>query len=167
MAELTPDMDPSPWTPELNPRNLKALGKAGEELNECGKAVARCIIQGIEECDPETGKKNRLSLEDEIADVEATCEILKRQFGLDRERITARAARKFDYLWRWLPMATVVPSRMLAALRRLQEGAALAISLHGLSDGPVADFLAAIHRECVKGMLASDEVINQAGEPSA
>ena len=44
-AAVTPHTDPSPWVPEADPKSLKALGKLGEELNECGAAVARCIIQ--------------------------------------------------------------------------------------------------------------------------
>lgn len=50
---------PNPWHPISDPVDLKHLGKLSEELGECSAAVARCIIQGIDECEPVTGKINR------------------------------------------------------------------------------------------------------------
>lgn len=41
--------DARPWHPEKDAVRLKHLGKLAEELNECGAAVSRCIIQGIDE----------------------------------------------------------------------------------------------------------------------
>lgn len=50
------------------------------------------------------------------------------------------------------------------SLRALQEGAGVALAQLGpKGDGPVADFLCAIHREAVCGLLASDDVTNEAG----
>lgn len=103
-AAVTPDSDPSPWIPERDPQNLKALGKLAEELNECGAAVARCIIQGIDEAEPVSGKPNRQWLQEEIADVEATLIIVKEQFGLDQLGIAERCRRKAAYIARWLGM---------------------------------------------------------------
>jgi len=93
---------PSMWEPETDSLRLKALGKLAEELAECNAAVARCIIQGIDECEPITGKINRHWLQDEIADVEVCIEHAKRILGLDRDRITARITKKYTYLKRWL-----------------------------------------------------------------
>lgn len=97
--------DPSPWNPLINSAiDLKHLGKLGEELNECGAAVSRCIIQGIEEKEPVTGKPNREYLEDEIADVIANAELNIRHFGLDESRIRDRAEKKKWHLKRWHQM---------------------------------------------------------------
>lgn len=49
----------NPWHPMTDAINLAHLGKLAEELNECGAAVARCIIQGIDGSEPVTGKPNR------------------------------------------------------------------------------------------------------------
>lgn len=94
--------DPSPWHPETDPKRLKVLGKLAEETNELGSALARCIIQGIDEREPVTGKLNREWLEDEIADVLANIGIAMRNLDLDRERICLRADRKEAYVQRWL-----------------------------------------------------------------
>ena len=95
---------PNPWNPITSPIDLKHLGKFSEELSEAGAATARCIIQGIDEREPETGKLNREWLEDEIADVMANVELVSRHFGLDRRRMEERAARKFTYLRVWHSM---------------------------------------------------------------
>lgn len=91
----------NPWQPMSRPIDLKHLGKLNEELGEATSAVSRCLIQGIEECEPITGKSNRTWLEDELADVEAGVELAKRHFGLDRERMRARVARKIAHLSAW------------------------------------------------------------------
>ncbi len=51
-------------------------------------------------------------------------------------------------------------SRALASLRALQEGAAIAMPSF-VGNEAVYDFLCAIHREAVKGQLASDDVANE------
>ncbi len=94
--------DPSPWTPEADPQRLKVLGKFGEETGELSAAICRCIIQGIDEAEPVTGKINREWLEDEIADVMANIQITVDHFGLDRDRISVRLGRKHEYQRRWL-----------------------------------------------------------------
>lgn len=94
--------DPSPWHPEADPQRLKVLGKLAEEANELGAALARCIIQGIDEAEPVTGKVNRVWLEDEIADVMANISIATRHFGLDQIRIDTRRLRKAAYIQRWV-----------------------------------------------------------------
>lgn len=101
-TNFTTPPDPSPWTPEADPTRLKVLGKLSEELGECGSAASRCIIQGIDEAEPVTGKVNRVWLEDEIADVLANADVAMERLGLDRGRIALRADRKRTYILRWL-----------------------------------------------------------------
>jgi NTP pyrophosphatase (non-canonical NTP hydrolase) len=81
--------------------DLMHLGKLAEELSECSSAVARCIIQGISEAEPSTGKINLAWLEDEIADVVANIDLVIEHFGLNNESIVARAEFKQKYLKRW------------------------------------------------------------------
>lgn len=95
----------NPWRPMRDPLDLKHLGKLGEELNEAGAAVARCIIQGIDEAEPVTGKVNREWLEDEIADVMANIRLVANHFGLDKGRMLARSERKEEQLGEWHAMA--------------------------------------------------------------
>jgi hypothetical protein len=97
--------DPNPWHPIQDPVDLKHLGKLGEESSELGAAVARCIIQGIDECEPVTGKVNREWLEDEIADVRANSDLNIERFNLDEARIARRAERKKRHLRIWHAMA--------------------------------------------------------------
>ena len=60
-------------------------------------------------------------------------------------------------------VATLVArlSRALRSLKALQAGAAIAMAQLP-DDGTVPDFLAAIHREAVRGQLASDEITDEA-----
>lgn len=94
----------NPWHPMTEPIDLKHLGKLGEELNEAGAAVSRCIIQGIAESEPVTGKSNREWLEDELADVIANAELVTSHFGLNRARMKARIERKKAHLRAWHAM---------------------------------------------------------------
>lgn len=98
-------MEMHPWHPIADAVDLKHLGKLGEELNECGAAVSRCIIQGLDEAEPVTGKINREWLEDEIADVEANIKLVKQRFALDAYRIAERADEKERRLRIWHAMA--------------------------------------------------------------
>ncbi|ODM71709.1 hypothetical protein [Bradyrhizobium elkanii] len=91
----------NPWHPMTKPIDLKHLGKFGEELGECGAAVARCIIQGIDECEPVTGKSNREWLEDEIADITANMALVTEHFALDEARIFRRVLKKMEHLRGW------------------------------------------------------------------
>lgn len=94
----------NPWTPMARPIDVKHLGKLGEELCEAGAAVSRCLIQGIDEREPITGKLNREWLEDEQADVWANIVLVRSHFGLDTDRIAARAERKMGQLRAWHAM---------------------------------------------------------------
>lgn len=91
----------NPWHPITRPIDLKHLGKLGEELCESGTALFRCIIQGVDEAEPVTGKVNREWLEDELADVMANMELVIAHFGLDLERMKVRAERKKAGLKTW------------------------------------------------------------------
>lgn len=102
----------NPWHPIDNKVDLKHLGKFSEELSElaaaaskCAAAVSRCIIQGVDEREPVTGKLNRVWLEDEIADVWANMLLVQQQFNLDVNRILERANKKQNALKQWHGMA--------------------------------------------------------------
>jgi len=97
--------DANPWHPIADPVDLKHLGKLAEEANELGSAIARCIIQGVDECEPVTGKLNRQWLQDEIADVQANLDLVIERFGLDEEAMDARAAKKRRHLKQWHDLA--------------------------------------------------------------
>lgn len=90
-----------PWHPMTDARDLKTLGKLGEELGECQAAAMRCVVQGIDESEPQTGYLNRHWLEDEIADVLANADLVIERFNLDRARIEKRAAAKKPLLLAW------------------------------------------------------------------
>ncbi len=92
---------PNPWRPISDPLALKHLGKLAEELGEASAAVARCIIQGVDEAEPVTGKVNREWLEDELADVFAAAKLVTQHFGLDQDRMIERRNRKVDQLIAW------------------------------------------------------------------
>lgn len=94
----------SPWMPDTDRLNLAVLGKMAEECCEAGNAAARCIIQGIDESEPVTGKPNRQMLEDEIADVLAVTLMASSHFGLDYPRILERADKKRQGFQRWHKM---------------------------------------------------------------
>lgn len=96
----------SPWVPMSNPISVKHLGKLAEEASELGAATARCLIQGIDESEPVTGKPNREWLEDEIADVLANAELVMAYFKLDLDRIYNRSDKKKVNLRLWHSMAT-------------------------------------------------------------
>lgn len=98
----------NPWSPMTDPTDLKILGKQVEELNECGSATARCVIQGVDEKEPTTGKVNRRWLEEEMADVYACFAHTVERFGLDTEFIAKRAEEKYHRLATWHEMLVKV-----------------------------------------------------------
>lgn len=89
------------WVPTTNRSHLRVLGKAAEETSELGQVLARCIIQGIEEKEPNGEKTNRQWLTEEVADVYAALEVLVGEFQLDLETITTRQDSKVNKLLRW------------------------------------------------------------------
>lgn len=101
-AALQPDQDiVSPWHPITSELQLKLLGKLGEELTEAATAIFRCIIQGVDEREPVTGKLNREWLEDELADAWANIALVEEHYKLNNARMRIRAARKMAALRRW------------------------------------------------------------------
>lgn len=96
-----PEQAVSEWQPTTSKVDLAYLGKLGEELSECATAVFRCIIQGINESEPTTGKLNREWLEDELADVQSLFRHVIPHFNLDVNRIARRAARKYEFKGKW------------------------------------------------------------------
>lgn len=97
--------EPNPWHPITNAVDLKHLGKLAEESCELGSAASRCMIQGMNEAHPTTGKVNQEWLEDEIADVLANIDLCVDRFSLDTDRITERSRNKFTQLRKWHDMA--------------------------------------------------------------
>lgn len=89
----------SPWVPERDPVTLAVLGKLVEELNEASARAARCIIQGCDEIDPDTGRTNMTELEREVADVMACFEMTRERLGLfhssDRQAAKASGFRRW------------------------------------------------------------------------
>lgn len=100
MSRLVPD----PWQPTTDKLDLAVLGKMGEELSECSTVTNRCIIQGIDEREPETGKLNREWLMEEIADVLATTGAAIAHFGLDDRKIAERVQKKLKHFSDWHTM---------------------------------------------------------------
>lgn len=93
------DGDISPWLPEQDRIRLAVLGKLIEELNEMSARAARCIIHGLDETDPDTGRLNRDELAREAADVKACLHVL----GITEE-VEAdlhRTMTKVDGFGRW------------------------------------------------------------------
>lgn len=97
------NVDPkvNPWMPEANPLIQAVLGKLAEELGEAVAIVARCGIQGINECEPMTLKPNLDALQEELADVLAGIGIAADVLGLDPVAITQRVQRKKEHLRDW------------------------------------------------------------------
>lgn len=94
----------SPWVPETHIETQKRLGKALEEGGEYVSAVARCLIQGINEREPVTGKPNRQWLMEEMADVLATLSLLIEGFKLNKAFISKRVEKKREQLKTWFAM---------------------------------------------------------------
>lgn len=104
-----PTAGPSDWQPITDKHALAVLGKLGEEVNELGAAIFRCIIQGIDETEPTTGKVNRVWLEQELADVMAMTTITMRRFSLDTRAIMDRRDRKIAYKEPWFDALDAQP----------------------------------------------------------
>lgn len=89
------------WHVEEDQRRLRRLGKSLEEVSELGAVLARCIIQGIDEIDPSSGKTNRLRLQEEVADVRTQIDRLIFFFSLDKDAIFFREIDKNASMERW------------------------------------------------------------------
>ncbi len=82
------------WTPELNPRILRRVGKLLEEISELSKVCSRIIIQGIDGEDPDSKECNKLSLAKESADVLVQISLLVDSLNLDTSLIETRKKEK-------------------------------------------------------------------------
>ena len=91
----------SKWQHTTDPLHVRRLGKTGEELAELAAVVSRCLIQGLDEVDPSSGKTNRQRLIDETADVRAQLNCNDRAFGLPAEEMAARIAKKEGWMAEW------------------------------------------------------------------
>lgn len=89
----------SAWMPEQDQHRLACLGKLIEECNELAARAARCIIHGLDETDPASGRTNREELAREMADVEACMHQAEQR--LDVDWMAKRAIDKSDGLNRW------------------------------------------------------------------
>lgn len=98
------DTNPMPWAPMSDPRDIKIIGKALEEMGEAVSAMARALIQGIDATEPSTGKPNRLWVQEEIADVTATTTLVADRFKLATSAMFERIDRKRDHLTKWFDM---------------------------------------------------------------
>lgn len=92
------------WIPTTNLFHLRRLGKLGEECGELQAVASRCVIQGIDEVDPSSGKTNRQRLIEELADVVAQIDCTVEAFNLDEHTIRARIAHKRQQMADWEAM---------------------------------------------------------------
>lgn len=82
----------SPWIPEQDRIQLAVLSKLSEEASELAGRAARCIMQGVDEFDPDTNRTNIDELQREIADVLA-CIVWAREvydLEIDEKRVAAK-----------------------------------------------------------------------------
>src|SRR4051812_36842567 len=94
----------SKWVPTTNLMELRRLGKLGEELGELSNVASRCIIQGLDETDPGTGKVNRARLLDELADVAAQIDCTLTAFKLNVAYFGERRRAKRVLMAEWEAM---------------------------------------------------------------
>lgn len=97
-----PFNDP-PWHPMTDPIDKKTIGKLLEELGELTSALSRCLIQGIHEVEPVTGKPNKQWVKEEVLDVMVGMHLLDERFMfnfMDDEGL-ARFNRKIEGLRSW------------------------------------------------------------------
>jgi hypothetical protein len=103
------NMPLSKWTPTTDLMMLRRMGKLGEELGELQAVAARCIIQGIDEVDPSSGRVNRQRLQDELSDVMAQCEVTISALGLDTSYIAQKTSLKKEHMAEWEAMFAEPP----------------------------------------------------------
>lgn len=99
---------PHKWVPETDPVRCALLLKFSEEAGELVAAISRCLMQGIDEREPVTGKLNREWLEDEMADVLGLLELTTQVEFLNRSRIAERAQKKRAMKLDWLKMLGLI-----------------------------------------------------------
>lgn len=95
---------PHKWVPETDPVRCAVLLKLIEEAGELVSAASRCLMQGIDEREPVTGKLNREWLEDELADVYALASLVRDTERLNVIRMLERTKRKRAMKLAWLKL---------------------------------------------------------------
>lgn len=65
---------------------MAVLGKLIEECNELAARAARCVIHGLDETDPDTGRLNADELTREVANVLACLDIAEQELILSIPR---------------------------------------------------------------------------------
>lgn len=95
----------APWHPMNDPVDLKHMGKLIEECGELAAIAARCMIQGVDGSDPDSGKPNRQALMEEIADVIANIKLCSKRFDIYQEHVEERVENKMRRLAAWHRMA--------------------------------------------------------------
>ena len=90
------------WKQEPDVIIHQALGKACEEATELASILARCLIQGLDQSEPVTGKPNRQALFEEIADLDAAVQWLRELARDDYDE--SRAYRKLNGFRLWQRM---------------------------------------------------------------
>ena len=123
-TDLDTNRDPSPWIPMTNPGDIAVINKMGEETGELIGIKCRCLIQGIDGAHPETGKLNKIALEDEIADVMAGCQMVIERFGLDLKHIVTRRDKKLHFIQKWIDK---LDKQLLDNALAIHKGCGLAI----------------------------------------
>lgn len=110
MTATTPTMNP--WRPISNPFHIRRLGKLQEELAELQKIVARCLIQGLDGVDPETGEPNLQALWKEAADVQAQIDVSAETFRLPLLEMAFRASVKKRRMDEWERVLAAEPEQV-------------------------------------------------------
>lgn len=108
----------SPWIPITDPHTLAALAKAIEESAELIGALARCVMAGFDEIDPNSKLLNIEELNKEYTDAKATMSYLAK-FEPRLKSIPERAEGKTRGFDRWHRM---IDERL--AEQQLDEAAA-------------------------------------------
>lgn len=93
---------PDPWIPISSRVDLAILGKLQEELSELQAIVARTIIQGIYEKDPDTGIINKDGIQQEMADVYCMLHLSAAHFNIDYESMIFRKNKKLEHVINWI-----------------------------------------------------------------
>lgn len=90
------------WNPIIKSSDIAVLGKTLEECGELSSALSRCLIQGLNEKEPSSGKPNREWLEEEVSDVLANINVLTRHFKLNTDTINRRLMIKEKKQLEWV-----------------------------------------------------------------
>ncbi len=72
--------------------------------------AARCVIQGIEEVDPSSGKTNRVRFTDAVADTLTQVNRFIAHFNLDNNAIRLRVTEKKRQMAEWEALCTGAPA---------------------------------------------------------